>query len=139
MSSTSNSNGSATITITFKTGTDIDKAQMDVQNKLALVEQRLPEQVRRQGIPVQKANSGFLLLIAVGSNSGRTGALELGNFANARVVDELRRVPGVGNVQVFASPYAMRLWLDQQKLANKSEERRVGKTWFSKCRSRGEP
>src|SRR3546814_5071593 len=105
MSSTSNSNGSATITITFKTGTDIDKAQMDVQNKLALVEQRLPEQVRRQGIPVQKANSGFLLLIAVGSNSGRTGALELGNFANARVVDELRRVPGVGNVQVFASPY----------------------------------
>src|SRR3546814_9759404 len=62
--------------------TDIDKAQMDVQNKLALVEQRLPEQVRRQGIPVQKANSGFLLLIAVGSNSGRTGALELGNFAN---------------------------------------------------------
>src|SRR3546814_3705757 len=103
MSSTSNSNGSATITITFKTGTDIDKAQMDVQNKLALVEQRLPEQVRRQGIPVQKANSGFLLLIAVGSNSGRTGALELGNFANARVVDELRHVPGVGNVQVFAS------------------------------------
>ncbi|HEY9578876.1 MAG TPA: efflux RND transporter permease subunit [Rhizorhapis sp.] len=118
MSSTSNSNGSATITITFKTGTDIDKAQMDVQNKLALVEQRLPEQVRRQGIPVQKANSGFLLLIAVGSNSGRTGALELGNFANARVVDELRRVPGVGNVQVFASPYAMRIWLDPQKLAN---------------------
>src|SRR3546814_770654 len=118
MSSTSNSNGSATITITFKTGTDIDKAQMDVQNKLALVEQRLPEQVRRQGIPVQKANSGFLLLIAVGSNSGRTGALELGNFANARVVDGLRRVPGVGNVQVFASPYAMRIWLDPQKLAN---------------------
>src|SRR3546814_7106421 len=91
---------------------------MDVQNKLALVEQRLPERVRRQGIPVQKANSGFLLLIAVGSNSGRTGALELGNFANARVVDELRRVPGVGNVQVFASPYAMRIWLDPQKLAN---------------------
>src|SRR3546814_2052996 len=118
MSSTSNSNGSATITITFKTGTDIDKAQMDVQNKLALVEQRLPEQVRRQGIPVQKANSGFLLLIAVGSNSGRTGALELGNLANARVVDELRRVPGVGNVQVFAAPYAMRIWLDPQKLAN---------------------
>src|SRR3546814_18433665 len=67
---------------------------------------------------LQKANSGFLLLIAVGSNSGRTGALELGNFANARVVDELRRVPGVGNVQVFASPYAMRIWRDPQKLAN---------------------
>src|SRR3546814_3115779 len=117
MSSTSNSNGSATITITFKTGTDIDKAQMDVQNKLALVEQRLPAQVRRQGIPVPKDNSGFLLLIAVGSTSGRTGALELGNFANARVVDALRRVPGVGHDTVLASPYEMRLWHDPPKLS----------------------
>src|SRR3546814_11818838 len=58
------------------------------------------------------------LFRSVGSNSGRTGALELGNFANARVVDELRRVHGVGNVQVFASPYAMRNWLDPQKLTN---------------------
>src|SRR3546814_7069919 len=108
MAATSNSNGSATITVTFKTGTDIDKAQMDVQNRLTLVEQRLPEEVRRQGIPVQEANAGFLLLVAVGSKTGATGALELGNFATARVVDELRRVEGVGNVQVFASPYAMR-------------------------------
>src|SRR3546814_4031882 len=91
---------------------------MDVQNKLALVEQRLPEQVRRQGIPVQKANSGFLLLIAVGSNAGRTWARFLFRASNVRVVDELRRVPGVGNVQLFASPYAMRIWLDPQKLAN---------------------
>src|SRR3546814_17726072 len=109
---------------------------MDVQNKLALVEQRLPEQVRRQGIPVQKANSGFLLLIAVGSNSGRTGALELGNFANARVVDELRRVPGVGNVQVFASPYALRIWLDPQKLDNyrlSPAEAQIGR---ASCRDR---
>src|SRR3546814_5222430 len=91
---------------------------MDVQNRLTLVEQRLPEEVRRQGIPVQEANAGFLLLVAVGSKTGATGALELGNFATARVVDELRRVEGVGNVQVFASPYAMRVWLDPQKLAN---------------------
>ncbi|MGS1016545.1 multidrug efflux RND transporter permease subunit [Allosphingosinicella humi] len=118
MSSTSNSNGSADITVTFKTGTDIDKAQMDVQNRLTLVEQRLPEEVRRQGIPVQEANSGFLMLVAIGSKTGQTGAFELGNFANARIVDELRRVEGVGNVQVFASPYAMRIWLDPQKLAN---------------------
>ena len=118
MSSTSNSNGSATITVTFEAGTDIDKAQMDVQNRLTLVEQRLPEEVRRQGIPVQEANSGFLMLVALGSKSGDTPQLELGNFANARVVDELRRVEGVGNVQVFASPYAMRIWLDPQKLAN---------------------
>jgi multidrug efflux pump len=118
MSSTSNSNGSATINVTFETGTDIDKAQMDVQNRLTLVEQRLPEEVRRQGIPVQEANSGFLMLVALGSKTGQTEALELGNFANARIVDELRRVEGVGNVQVFASPYAMRIWLDPQKLAN---------------------
>lgn len=118
MSSTSNSNGSATITVTFNTGTDIDKAQMDVQNRLALVEQRLPEEVRRQGIPVQKANSGFLMLVAVGSKTGSTPALDLGNFANSRIVDELRRVHGVGNVRVFSSPYAMRIWLDPQKLAS---------------------
>ncbi|WP_129793448.1 efflux RND transporter permease subunit [Sphingosinicella sp. CPCC 101087] len=118
MSSTSNSNGSATITVTFETGTDIDKAQMDVQNRLTLVEQRLPEEVRRLGIPVREANAGFLLLVAIGSESGRTGQFELGNFANARVVDELRRVEGVGDVQVFAAPYAMRVWLDPAKLAS---------------------
>src|SRR3546814_668903 len=92
MASTSNSNGSASITVTFESGTDIDKAQMDVQNQLTLVEQRLPEEVRRQGIPVRQANAGFLMLIAVGSKSGQTAQLELGNFANARILDELRRV-----------------------------------------------
>src|SRR3546814_3188804 len=109
MAATSNSNGSATITVTFKTGTDIDKAQMDVQNRLTLVEQRLPEEVRRQGIPVQEANAGFLLLVAVGSKTGATGALELGNFATARVVDELRRVEGVGNVQVRSEEHTSEL------------------------------
>jgi len=118
MSSTSNSNGSASISVTFETGTDIDKAQMDVQNRLKLVEQRLPEEVRRQGIPVQEANAGFLMLVAIESRTGATATAELGNFANARIVDELRRIEGVGNVQVFAAPYAMRVWLDPQKLAN---------------------
>ncbi len=91
---------------------------MNVQNRLALVEQRLPEDVRRQGIPVTQANSGFLMLVAIGSRQGRTSALDLGNFANARVVDELRRVTGVGDIQVFAAPYSMRIWLDTGKLAN---------------------
>ncbi|HWJ68600.1 MAG TPA: efflux RND transporter permease subunit [Sphingobium sp.] len=118
MASTSSSNGAASITATFETGTDINKAQMDVQNRLTLVEQRLPEEVRRQGIPVQQASAGFLMLVAIESKSGATPASELGNFASSRVVDELRRVEGVGNVQVFASPYAMRIWLDPQKLAN---------------------
>ncbi|PZU49978.1 MAG: hydrophobe/amphiphile efflux-1 family RND transporter [Sphingomonas sp.] len=118
MASTSGANGVGTITATFETGTDIDVAQMDVQNKLTLVEPRLPEDVRRQGIPVQQANSGFLLLVAIGSKTGANNGEDLGNFANARVVDELRRVHGVGNVQLFGSPYAMRIWLDPERLAN---------------------
>ncbi len=117
MSATSGSNGSSSITVTFEAGTDIDEAQVEVQNRLSSVEQRLPEEVRRQGITVRQANSGFLMLVAIGSESGRTPALELGNFAIGNVVDELRRIEGVGDVQVFASPYAMRIWLDPQKLA----------------------
>ena len=118
MASTSSSNGSGSITATFETGTDIDVAQMDVQNQLTLVEQRLPEEVRRQGIPVRQANAGFLLLVAIESRTGANAAEDLGNFANSRVVDELRRVPGVGDVQLFGSPYAMRIWLDPEKLAS---------------------
>ena len=118
MASTSSSNGSGSITATFETGTDIDVAQMDVQNQLTLVEQRLPEEVRRQGIPVRQANAGFLLLVAIESRTGANAAEDLGNFANSRVVDELRRVPGVGDVQLFGSPYAMRIWLDPDKLAS---------------------
>ena len=117
MAATSSSSGSASITVTFEAGTDIDKAQMNVQNRLSVIEQRLPEEVRRQGIMVNEANSGFLLLIGISSKSGQTDAVELGNFASSRVVDELRRVSGVGDIQVFASPYAMRIWLDPQKLA----------------------
>ncbi len=117
MSATSSANGSATITATFVSGTDIDKAQMDVQNKLSLVEPRLPEEVRRQGIPVLQSSSGFLLLVAIESKTGATPGEDLGNFANARVTDELRRVKGVGDVTVFASPYAMRIWLDPDRLA----------------------
>ncbi len=117
MSATSASNGTGSIVATFETGTDIDKAQMDVQNKLTLVEQRLPEDVRRQGVPVEQSSSGFLLLVAIGSKTGATPGEDLGNFANARVVDELRRVKGVGDVTVFAAPFAMRIWLDPDKLA----------------------
>ncbi|MCG2841453.1 multidrug efflux RND transporter permease subunit [Sandaracinobacter sp. RS1-74] len=118
MSGSSSSNGQSTITATFESGTDIDIAQMNVQNRLTLVEQRLPEEVRRQGIPVRQANSGFLLLIAISSKTGATADQELGNFASSRVVDELRRVNGVGDVQLFSSPYAMRVWLDPERLAS---------------------
>lgn len=118
MTSTSESNGTASINLTFEAGTDIDNAQMEVQNRLRRVEQRLPEDVRRQGISVTEANSGFLLIVAITSKSGNTDPMEVNNFANTRVLDELRRVNGVGNVQAFAPEYAMRIWLDPQKLAS---------------------
>jgi len=118
MASSSESNGTASITLTFEAGTDIDTAQMEVQNRLRRVEQRLPEDVRRQGISVTEANSGFLLIVAITSKSGKTDPMQVNNFANTRVLDELRRVNGVGNVQAFAPEYAMRIWLDPQKLAS---------------------
>ncbi|WP_129645380.1 efflux RND transporter permease subunit [Peristeroidobacter agariperforans] len=120
MSATSRSNGSASITVTFDSGTDIDIAQMDVQNKLRAIEQRLPEEVRRQGVLVNEASSSFLMIVALQSKTGATPSLELGNFAATRVIDELRRVPGVGDIRSFSSEYAMRVWLDPDRLTTYS-------------------
>ena len=120
MASTSRSNGTATITLTFEAGTSLDAAQVDVQNRLNRVESRLPEEVRRQGINISEANSGFLVIIALTSKSGLSDSVALGNVASDQIVDELRRVPGVGDVSLFGSPYAMRIWLDPDKLATYS-------------------
>jgi multidrug efflux pump len=118
MSSSSLSNGTASITLTFEAGTDIDIAQTDVQNRLSTVEARLPEEVRRQGITVRQANAGFLMIVAVTSKSGALDSTDLGNIASTQVIDELRRVAGVGDVTLFGSEYAMRIWLDPDKLAS---------------------
>ena len=118
MSSSSQSNGTASIAVTFRSGTDINIALMEVQNRLRRVEARLPEEVRRQGVQVVKANAGFLMIVSLTSKSRSMQTLELGNFAVSRVVDELRRVPGVGDVRSFSSEYAMRIWLDPAKLAS---------------------
>src|SRR5262245_9262918 len=91
---------------------------MNVQNLLRRVEPRLPEEVRRQGITVNKATGAFLMILSLVSKSGTTPTLELGNFAVTRVIDELRRVPGVGDIRSFSSEYAMRVWLDRDKLAS---------------------
>jgi multidrug efflux pump len=117
MTASSQSNGTASITVTFEAGTDIDVAQMSIQNRLRTVEQRLPEEVRRQGIAINQASSSFLMIVALTSKSGRTPALELGNFVVTRVIDELRRVNGVGDIRAFSSEYAMRVWLDPDRLA----------------------
>lgn len=118
MNSSSQANGTASITVTFDPGTNIDIAKVDVQNRLRRVEQRLPEEVRRQGILVDEAQSSFLLIVALTSKSGETSSLDLGHFATTRVIDELRRLPGVGNIQSFSPEYAMRIWFDPDRLAS---------------------
>ena len=118
MASSSASNGTASITLTFEAGTDIDIAQTEVQNRLSTVEARLPEEVRQQGITVRQANAGFLLIVALTSTNVDLNSTDLGNVASSQVIDELRRVPGVGDVTLFGSAYAMRIWLDPDALAS---------------------
>ena len=89
-----------------------------MQNRLSTVEARLPEEVRRQGITVRQASEGFLMIVALTSASGSLDSTDLGNIASNQVIDELRRVNGVGDVMLFGSPYAMRIWLDPEALAS---------------------
>jgi len=117
MSATSRANGTATITITFKPGTNLDIARTQVQDRLSRVTPRLPEEVRQVGVTVTKAAQGFLGVVALNSRSGRTSPTALGNFASNRLSDEIKRIPGVGDVVQFGSQYAMRIWLDPEKLA----------------------
>ena len=116
MSSTSASDGSYTLTVTFELGTDMDMAAVLVQNRVAIAEPKLPEDVRRQGITTKKQSTQILQFIALSSPSGDYDALFLSNFALG-VKDEIARVAGVGEVTVFgAGDYSMRVWLDPQLL-----------------------
>ena len=115
-SSTSEGNGRAAITLTFENGIDPDTAQVQVQNKLQSAMPLLPQEVQRQGVNVSKASSGFLQVIGFVSEDGSMGKDDIGDYVGANVVDPLSRVPGVGNVQVFGAKYAMRIWLDPNKL-----------------------
>ncbi|MFV0624873.1 multidrug efflux RND transporter permease subunit [Sphingomonas sp. ac-8] len=117
MSSTSRSNGTAQITVTFQPGTDLDIARTQVQDRLSRAEPRLPQEVRALGIQVTKSTAGFLEVITFQSKTGQITPVEMGNFADNNVINELRRVDGVGDVTLFGSPYAMRVWLDPEKLA----------------------
>jgi len=118
MTSTSRSNGTAQITVTFRSGTDLDVARSQVQDRLARVEPRLPEEVRQMGVRVTQSTTGFLMLISLQSEGRLRNALELGDFASTNIADELRRIPGVGDVSLFGSSYAMRIWLDREKLVS---------------------
>lgn len=118
MTSTSRANGTAQIRVTFRSGTDLDRARSQVQDRLARVEPRLPDEVRQMGVHVTQSSTGFLMLVALQSEGGRRSALELGDFAARNIADELRRLPGVGEVSLFGSGYAMRIWLDRAKLVS---------------------
>ncbi len=118
--STADTSGSANITATFKPGTDAELAQVDVQNRLKAVEPRLPEAVRRAGLTVESASSGFLMIVTLGSKDGRYDALALGDYISRNVAEELKRIPGVGRVQSFGSEKAMRVWIDPVKLVSYS-------------------
>ncbi|MCA0255915.1 MAG: multidrug efflux RND transporter permease subunit [Proteobacteria bacterium] len=114
--SSSDTSGRVSITATFSPDTDVSKAQVDIQNAVARVEPRLPQTVVDQGIQVREAGSGFLLLVALTSSDKNSDVSALGDYINRSVAGELRRIQGVGQVQVFAAQRAMRVWIDPDKL-----------------------
>ncbi|WP_267269982.1 efflux RND transporter permease subunit [Pseudomonas protegens] len=114
--SSQSSLGSATITATFQPGTNPELAQVDVQNRLKAVEPRLPQAVTQQGLQVEKVSAGFLLLITLTSNDGRLNDVALSDYLARNVMNEIRRVDGVGKAQLYGAERAMRIWLDPQKL-----------------------
>ena len=118
MNSTSASNGRVEINVTFEIGTDIDQAVINVNNRVKQAEARLPQEVRRQGIQVEKNSSSFLQVLAFSSPDGRYDDLYTSNYVTLNVLDVLKRVPGTTNVQIFgAKDYAMRVWLKPDRLA----------------------
>jgi HAE1 family hydrophobic/amphiphilic exporter-1 len=117
MSSTSANDGTYALTVTFEVGTDLDMAQVLVQNRVAISEARLPEEVKRQGVTTKKQSTAIVLLVTLTSSDDRFDTLYLSNYATLRIVDELKRLPGVGDINVFGgADYSMRIWLDPEKL-----------------------
>jgi hydrophobe/amphiphile efflux-1 (HAE1) family protein len=118
MSSNSASNGVVQIQVTFEIGTDIDIAAVNVNNRVKQVDPRLPEEVRRQGVTVERGSSSFLQVVAFYSPDDRFNDLFTSNYVTLNVLDELKRLPGTTNVQIFgAKDYAMRIWLKPDRLA----------------------
>lgn len=114
--STSDASGRISINVTFTPGTNIGEAQVEVQNRVARVESRLPQSVTQQGVRVERANTGFLMIVALTATDGSVDAIGLGDYLNRNVMDEIRRVDGVGSVQLFGAQRSMRIWLDPDKM-----------------------
>jgi multidrug efflux pump len=118
LESNSDASGVLTLTLTFESGTNLDIASVEAQNRIKRVEARLPEEVRRQGITVAKSRRNFLMFLTIYSPDQSRNAIDLGSFTTANVLENLRRVPGVGEATLFGTEYAMRIWLDPLKLAS---------------------
>ncbi len=116
MSSTSDSAGSVTITLTFQSGTDPDIAQVQVQNKLQLATPLLPQEVQQQGIAVEKSSSSFLMVAGFVSDNPQTTQDDISDYVASNIKDSISRLNGVGDVQLFGAQYAMRIWLDANLL-----------------------
>jgi multidrug efflux pump len=118
LASTSDDSGTATITLTFAAGTNPDIAQVQVQNKLQLATPLLPQAVQQLGTKVTKSSSSFLLVMAFVSEDGSMNKYDLANYVASNIEDPVSRIDGVGTVTLFGSQYAMRIWLDANKLNN---------------------
>ena len=117
MSSNSSNDGSYALTVTFEVGTNLDMAQVLVQNRVSIAQPLLPDDVKRQGVTVMKQSTAFIMFVALTSPDSSFNDLFLSNYATLNIRDELSRIDGVGNVQVFGSAnYSMRVWMDPEKL-----------------------
>jgi multidrug efflux pump len=116
--STASANGSLSITATFEVGTDVDMATVNVNNRVKIAEPRLPDVVRQYGVTVQKRSNDILMVAAITSPEGTRTPLYLSNYALVNILDDLKRIPGVGDAQIFgAMDYSMRLWLRPDRMA----------------------
>ncbi len=114
--SQSQSDGGSTVSVTFKTGTNPELAAVDVQNRLKRIEARLPQAVVQQGVTITRARSNLLLFVNLRATDGRVTPVALGDYAARNIINELKRTPGVGVVQLFGTERAMRVWVDPDKL-----------------------
>ncbi|WP_286842265.1 efflux RND transporter permease subunit, partial [Idiomarina sp. UBA4206] len=110
--------GNASISLTFASGTDPDIAQVQVQNKLSQATPQLPQEVQAQGITVSKSSSSFLMVAALVATDDRYTQTDLSDYIASNIQDPIARTTGVGNVQLFGAPYAMRIWVDPSALVN---------------------
>ncbi|MCV2360468.1 efflux RND transporter permease subunit [Paucibacter sp. TC2R-5] len=116
LESVSQANGTGAITVTFEPGTNIDLAQVEIQNRMGRASPRLPSAVVQQGVRIDKARSNFLLFVTLSSKHGTMDPVQLGDYASRNIIPEIQRLPGIGQAQLFGTERAMRIWLDPAKM-----------------------